>query len=58
MKYLKLYEEIDNETEISRTLKEICLELEDDGYTITTMFNAVNKYFFTIRRYTNDGKDH
>lgn len=59
MKYIKLYEEIDNESEISQTLKEICLELEDDDYTITTKgLTGDYKYFFAIRRYTNDGKDH
>lgn len=34
MKYIKLYETF-NKKEIDQTLKEICLELEDDGYEIS-----------------------
>lgn len=40
MKYIRLYESF-NKTEIEQTLREICLELEDDGYEIN-IFNFRN----------------
>lgn len=44
MKYLKTYESLDNE-ETTKTLREICLELEDIGYTI---FIVDNSYMHSI----------
>lgn len=50
MKYIKLYETF-NKKEIDQTLKEICLELEDDGYKIN--FHIIRnlfdeEYFYSI----------
>lgn len=51
MKYIRLYESFDK-TEIDQTLREICLELVDDGYNINfhiiSLFGTDDEYFYSI----------